>query len=358
MDFNFFQLHKKVSIVDKFNFYEYLSVMLDGWVGVSETLESVGTKIKNSFFREKIKELQTFVSSGDSMSRSMKKIPQIFSQGEVSIIESGEATGRMSESFSHLAENLRKSYELRSQIKSALTYPAIIFLFLILAIVIVLTYVIPAVSELFANSDVELPLATRMLIATSDFVIYNWAILVLLVITSIVLFLGYKSTQKGQANIDYFILKLLLIGPVYRNYLLAALSTNLGSLIASGVPVTRALSLTATSLNNKVYEAHLMQVMQKVSGGQKIVESMQESDSENEIFPQDFLQMLSVGEKTASLDSVSKKLTEQYSREVKYSLANLTKWIEPLAILIAGVFVLWFAFAIFGAIIKVTQTVG
>jgi type IV pilus assembly protein PilC len=85
---------------------------------------------------------------------------------------------------------------------------------------------------------------------------------------------------------------------------------------------------------------------------------MQEVDESHHIFPLDFLQMLSVWEKTASLDTVTKKLTDQYTREVNYSLDNLTKWIEPLAILIAWVFVLWFAFAIFGAILKVTQTVS
>ena len=98
--------------------------------------------------------------------------------------------------------------------------------------------------------------------------------------------------------------------------------------------------------------------MKKVSAGEKITDSLQEVDPHNDLFPIDFLQMLSVGEKTASLDTVTQKLTAQYTREVNYSLANLTKWIEPLAILIAGVFVLWFAFAIFGAILQVTQTVG
>lgn len=107
-----------------------------------------------------------------------------------------------------------------------------------------------------------------------------------------------------------------------------------------------------------VYETHLLAVKDKVLNGEKLTTSMQDVDANNEFFPLDFLQMLSVGEKTASIDSVSTKLTEQYTREVDYSLGNLTKWIEPLAILISGVFVLWFAFAIFGAILKVTQTVS
>jgi len=314
---------QKVSLKDKFNFYEYLSVMLDGWVTISETLESVQSKIKNQFFKEKIRELQTYVSSGDSFSKSMKKVPQIFSTWEIAIVESGETTGKLSVSLWNLSDNLRKSYDLRSKIKSALTYPTIIFAFLVFAIIIVLTYVIPGVSQLFDNSEVALPFATIALIATSDFVINNWPILLLFIATTIVLFYGYKSTEKWRANIDYFILWLPLIGKVYKNYLLASLSTSLWTLIASWVPVVKSLSLTAKSLDNLVYEAHIMTVMEKVSLWQKITDSFTEVDPEHRFFPLDFLQMLSVGEKTASLDTVTKKLTAQYTREVNYSLFGL-----------------------------------
>jgi type II secretory pathway component PulF len=234
-------------------------------VTISETLDSVQSKIKKPFFKEKIRELQTYVSSGDSFSKSMKKIPQIFTSGEVSIVESGETTGKLSVSLAHLSENLRKSHDLRSKIKAALTYPVIIFLFLILAIIIVLAYVIPAVSQLFETSEVELPAATKALIATSNFVIFNWPILILFLATVLLLFYGYKSTEKGRANLDYFILSLPLVGKVYKNYILASLSTNLGSLISSGVPVVKSLSLTAKSLDNLVYETHLLEVMKKVS---------------------------------------------------------------------------------------------
>lgn len=352
------RIFSKVSLSEKFNFYEYLAVMLDGGVSISETLESVQTKIKNQFFKEKISELQTYVSSGDSISKSMKKIPGVFSAGEISIIESGETTWKLSSSLAQLSENLRKTYDLKAKIKSALTYPLIIFIFLILAIVIVLIYVIPAVSELFETSEVELPVATKALIASSNFLVYNWMWIILGLLLLGVLFYGYKNTDTGRANLDYFLLRLPLVWKVYRNYILASFSTNLWVLISSWVPVVKSIGLSGKSLNNVVYEAHLKEVMEKVSRWEKLTSSLAEVDKANELFPLDYLQMLSVGEKTASIDSVSQKLTKQYTREVDYSLANLTKWIEPLAILIAGIFVLWFAFAIFGAILKVTQTVS
>lgn len=351
-------LFQKVSLVDRYNFYEYISVMLDGGVTISETLDSVQTKIKNEFFRQKIRQLQTFVSSGDSFSRSMKKLPQVFQSSEISIVEAGEATGKLSASLASLSENMRKTHELRQKIRGALTYPTIIFLFLFLSVMIVLTYVIPAITPLFTTAEVELPAATKALIATSDFIRGYFAILIFLWAAAILGFFAYINTEKGKGNLDYFLLWLPLVGTVYKNYILASLSSNLWNLIGSWVPVVKALTLTSKSLGNAVYQSLLEDVISKVSTGNKIVDSMSETDERNDFFPPDFLQMLSVWEKTASLEAVSKKINTQYTREVQYSLDSLTKWIEPLAILIAGVFVLWFAFAIFGAILRVTATVS
>ena len=353
-----FHLIKRVSIVEKYNFYEYLSVMIEGGVTLSEALVSVQSKLKNHFFKEKVKELYTYVASWDSFTKSMKKIPVIFWPSEIAIIESWEAIGRLSQSFSNLSDSLRKTHDLQLKIKWALAYPLIIFVFLIIAVIIVLTYVIPSISVLFESTQVALPLATQALIATSEFFIHKWYILLFFTFTLWVLFFWYKNTESWKLNIDNFLLTLPLFWKVYKNYLLAGFSRTLWTLVSSGVSIVKSLSLSSKWLGNLVYEGHINTVIQKVSQGQKIVESMQEVDPENQLFPLDFLQMLSVWEKTASLEMVTKKLAIQYTREVDYSLTNLTKWIEPIAILIAGSFVLWFAFAIFWAILKVTETVN
>ena len=354
---NDISLFQGISLAEKFNFYEYLAVMLDGWVSISEALESVQSKLKNQFFKNKIWELAMFVSSWDSLSRSMKKIPQVFTAWEIAMIESGETMGKLSESLSHLAENLRKSYDLRSRIKNALTYPFVIFLFLIIAVLVVLTYVIPAVSQLFESSDTTLPFATIALIATSDFVIARWYIILLLIAFLAVLVYGYKNTDSGKVNTDYFLLQLPLFWAVRRNYILAMFATNFWTLVASGVSVVKALNLAAKSLDDNLYSLYIWQVINKVSSWQKIVLSIEEVDPEHDLFTVDFLQMLTVWEKTASLDAICNKIAKQYTREVDYALERMTKWIEPIAILVAWVFVLWFAFAIFGAILQVTQTV-
>lgn len=350
-------LRKKIGIIDKYNFYEYISVMLDWWIWVTESLNSVESKISSPYFKQKIKELVTYISSWDSFSKSMKKMPNIFEQSEISIIESWETTWQLSSSLMKLSEDLKKLHELKNKIKWALTYPLIIFIFLIMALVIVLAYVIPAIQPLFVDSDVELPMATKALIATSDFIIYNYWILILFFSTVFVSFMIYKNTNSWRINIEKFILDFPLIWKIYKNYILANIAANMSSLIWSWIWIVKALNLVWKSSNSFVYMNIFEDVISKVSSWDTIVNSIEEVDSEKEYFPSDYLQMMSVWEKTASLESICSKINTQYQKEVDYSLSRLTKWIEPIAILISWVFILWFSFAIFWAILQVTQTV-
>jgi type IV pilus assembly protein PilC len=126
-----------------------------------------------------------------------------------------------------LSENLRKTHDLQSKVKGALTYPTIIFVFLFVAVIVVLTFVIPAITPLFETSEVELPFMTKALVATSDFIRYNFIFLILCIATFCVLFWGYKNSEKGKADIDQKLLSLPLVGKVYKNYILSSLSSNL-----------------------------------------------------------------------------------------------------------------------------------
>lgn len=350
-------LIKKISIVDKYNFYEYLWVMVDSWIILSEALDSVNSKIKNPYFNKKIIELLTYINSWDSFSKAMKKMPDVFDFSEISIIEAWETIWALSQSMIKLSDNLKRKFDLVSKIKWALTYPIIIFLFLIVAVIIILVYVIPAIRPLFENSWVELPAATKALIFTSDFIINNYLILILFIFSIWVFFVWYKSTNSWKTHIDSIKLSLPLIWRVYKNYILAQVASTFWILIWSWVWVVKALTLTWKSTNNIIYENIFKYVTIKVSKWEKIVDSIKEIDKENEYFSNDFTQMLSVWEQTANLEWITNKINTQYTKEVDYSIANLTKWVEPIAILIAWLFVVWFALAVFGAILKVTDTV-
>lgn len=351
-------LFKKISDIDKYNFYEYISVMLDSWVWMQETLEWARDKVDNIYFKRRINQIILFVSSWDSLSKAMKKDPDVFSLHEISIIEAWEATWTLSLSLLNISDNLKNNYELKQKIKWALTYPLIIFLFLFVAVIVVLTYVIPAIIPLFENSENQLPVATKALIATSDFVSHNLLLIILFFFAIFVVFVWYKSTNSWKEKLDNMLLSLPLIWNVYRNYILANISLSIWNLIGAGVSTIKTLNLVWRASNSYVYEKIFKLVTKRVEQWDKIVDSMREVDVDKKYFSSAFLQMLSVWEKTANLEDISKKIHHQYTKEVEYSLTSLTKWIEPLAILIASVFVLWFAFAIFWAILKITETVS
>jgi len=350
-------LFKTVSLKDKYNFYEYLSVMLDGGVSIIESLESVESKITSPYFKLKIKELITYIASWDSFSKSMKNLPDVFPRAEVSIIEAWETTGMLSESLMKISDDLKKISDLKNNIKWALTYPVIIFLFLILALLIVLTYVIPELKDLFNSAEVELPMSTKLLIGASDFVKNNLWLLFLGFLSFIVFLYWYKSTESWKKSIENFIFWLPLVGDVYRNYILSNIASTLWGLTWSGVSIIKTLKLVWKATNNSIYEGLFDEIVIMVSSWDKIVSAMSKVDPEKNYFPADFLQMLSVWERTANLEAISKKLSEQYIKEVDYSLSNLTKWIEPIAILFAAGFVTWFSYAIVWAILKVTQSI-
>lgn len=352
-----FYIFKKVSFMEKSNFFEFLSVMLDSGVNFIQALDSFKERAKNEFFKEKIEELKIYISSWESLSKSMKKIPDVFSDTETSIIESWEKSGSMVDSLQALSADYRKIHNLREKIKWALTYPIIIFIFLIVAVIVVMTYVIPMLKPLFDTAEVELPIATLALIWTSDF-ISNYIFLIITAFIWWILFLSfYKNTESGKQFFDRFLLNMPLIWSVYKNYILSRVARNLWVLMTSWVSILKTLSLVWKSTNNVVYNDLFDSIMNKVSSWNKIVDSMIEVDSTHSYFPSDFLQMLSVWEKTASMWRITEKINAQYTIEVDNSLANLTKWIEPIAIAWAWIFVLWFAFAIFWAILKLTQTV-
>jgi len=351
-------LFKSISDLEKANFYDFLSVMIDWWVTITEALNSVITRIKNPYFVEKIEIFKWFIVWWDSISKSMKKVPDVFDDYETSIIEAWEKSWTLVDSLSNIALDLKKTHELKWKIKSSMTYPTIILLFLVLSVLIVMTYVIPAIRPLFETANVELPVATQMLISTSDFIWSNLALIFIVIISFVLFIIWYKQTLSWKVFFDRLFLNMPLIWRVYKNYILSRIIINLWTLLNGWVWISKTLTLVWKSTNNSIYNEIFSQVREKVEWWQKIVESIIEVDVNWEYFTPDYLQMLAVWEKTASISSISKKLHDQYTKEVDIALDNLTKWIEPMAILLAWWFVLWFAFAIFGAILKVTQTIG
>ncbi len=347
-----------ISLKEKAVFFEHLANLLDGGVTLIEALQSFLEKTENPLMYQEVVQLLLLIDSGDVMSIAMKKLPRTFDVSEVSIVEAGEQSGTMQKSFGTLAEDLRNRQELRQKLKGALTYPAIILSFLITAILVVMVFVIPKLLPLFEVANTTLPFSTRSLIATSRFISEHFILIIFMIGVLTLLGFGYLKTLKGKRNFDELLIRIPLVGAVYKNYLIVRISTTLWLLLGAGIPILKTLRLSGNATGNSWYEEVFSQIVKHVEQGNKIAESFVLADPQYQFFPRDFIQLMAAWEKTSTINKVCSKMSAQYTREVDNSVTTMIKFVEPLAILISGVFVVWFAFAIFSAVLKITETVS
>lgn len=348
----------RVKTKEKALFFEHLSNLVDGGVTVVQALHSFLEKTGNPRFFAEVSELALLVESGDPVSTAMKKLPRTFGRAEVSIVESGEQSGTMHKSFMSIAADLRAREEIGMKLKGALTYPLVIMVFLMVAVLVVMTYVVPKLVPLFQTSGTELPAVTAALMNTSNFVRDNFVLIIVFIAMLVFGFRAWISTYSGRYAFDLYALRAPLIGTLYRNYLIVRVSSMLGLLIGAGIPIIKTLRLTGEATGNLVFEEKIAEVAAKVEMGKKLADSLSEVDPQYKVFTRDFVQIVSAGERTSTVNKVTIRLAEQYSREVDASIATLVRFVEPAAILFAGGFVLWFALAIFSAVMRVTEMVG
>jgi MSHA biogenesis protein MshG len=234
-----------------------------------------------------------------------------------------------------LARDLREQEELKGKVVNAMTYPLIILAFLVIAIIVVMVYVIPQLIPIITQVTTDLPLATELLIFTSNFIRDHFVIIFLVFIGVFLIIKGYISTEGGKYRFDNWKLTLPIIGKVYRNYLIVRIMSTLSLLLTSGITILKTLKLTGSSANNLIIEKTFVQIIREVSHGKKIHESLKEADPYGLFFDNSILQMIESGEKTSTLNIVAEKLAVQYRREVDTSLAIMVKLIEPIALLVA-----------------------
>ena len=269
------------------------------------------------------------------MNTAMRKIPDFYGEKEIAIVESGEQTGMLRTTFDAIAKELRMQEELRRKVLGALTYPLIIMIFLVLALIVVMVYVIPQIMPIIAEMTTDIPLSTRSLIAVSDFLANNLLLLIIGSIAVGLLIYGYSNTEHGRRFFDREKLFLPIVGRVYRNYIIVGVMSTFHLLSSSGVSIVKALRLTGASSGNRIISDLFSRIAEDVSHGQRITESMRTADPEARIFTPDILQMIESAEQTSTVHEVTRKISEQYRREVDSSLAVMVKFIEPAALLFA-----------------------
>jgi MSHA biogenesis protein MshG len=280
---------------------------------------------------------------GRTLSSALNKHDQVFGQLFISIVHVGENTGKLDDAFLQLSFYLERDQETRKQLKAATRYPMFVIIAIVIAMVIMNIVVIPIFADMFKSFGAELPLMTRILLATSDFFITKWQYLLVGISLSVFSIIRYLGTKNGRYKWDQTKLNLPVVGSIFERTLLGRFARSFSMMLISGVPLTSALNLVAGAVNNAFMAERILGMRKNIEKG----ESLSRVASSSKMFTPLVLQMISVGEETGRVDELLAEVAEFYEREVDYDLKSLTSKIEPILICVVAGMVLILALGIF-----------
>jgi type IV pilus assembly protein PilC len=340
----------RVKLKDLSIFCRQFSTMIDAGVSLVRALDVLGEQTQNSKLKRILREIQTEVESGQTLSKSMAKYPNVFSNLFIGLVRAGEVGGVLEEALQRLSHFLEKDMELRRKVKAALTYPVIV-VFVAIAIVMGLcTFIVPKFVELFRDLGVkELPWMTQVLVDFSDFMLHKWWVLILIVVAIFFSFKYFYSTKIGKRVLDRVKLKVPVFGPLGHKVCLARFSRTLSTLLVSGVPILQAMETVAGTVGNEIISEAIMNARARIREGDRINDPLEKS----RMFPPMVVHMISIGEESGALDQMLSKIAEFYEAEVEASLQSLTSAIEPVMIVLLGVCVGFIVIAMFAPLLSV-----
>ena len=350
--------HSSVSIKEKSYFFHMLAVMVDAGIPVVHALKAYAGRTSNERFARVLKTIAYNSEHGFSLSDAMVGFQDVFTEVEIGVIKSGEAVGKLDVMLFKLSDQVGRDHDLRMKLWGASFYPLSVLAILLIVGVAMLVWVFPTLLNLLSEGGVgfgDLPLSTRILMHVNNFVTgYYWLIL-LAIFGMYGLFKAYTSTDAGATAWDYVKIRLPAIGLLLRRYYVLQFVSLMGVLMEAGLPVIQCLEITANAIPNRIFKLKIRDIVENVKKGGKISESI--SDTEF-LFPPEVVEMLRVGESTASLGKVSEKVSVQYQMEIDHSLKKLTSIFEPVMILLVGVFVAVLALAVMSPIFNLGSTIS
>lgn len=344
----------KVDTKDLVVFTRQFATMIDSGLPLVQCLDILASQQENKSFKDALFNIKESVESGSTFADALAKHPKIFDQLYVNLIAAGEVGGILDTILGRLAAYIEKAMKLKKQVKGAMVYPATIVSIAVVVIGVILVFVIPTFSKMFADFGGTLPAPTLIVIAISNF-LQRYILVIIGVIYAIKVAIGkYYGTPGGRKIMDRLFLKLPVIGVLIRKVSVAKFTRTLGTMISSGVPIMDGLEIVAKTAGNKIVEDAIYKVRQAISEGKTMAEPLAESG----VFPPMVTQMIAVGEATGAMDTMLNKIADFYDDEVDDAVGNLTAMMEPLLMLFLGTTVGGLVVAMYLPIFKLAGAIG
>ncbi|MET4052932.1 type IV pilus assembly protein PilC [Frigoribacterium sp. PvP054] len=330
-----------------------MATMIGSGLSLLRTLTILADQVDNKRLAKIMAEVRDDVETGVSFSDAVGKHDKDFPPLMINMIKAGETGGFLDKALESTAENFEKEVALRSTIKSAMTYPVVVLVMSLVAVVVMLLFIVPIFQDMFTNLGGQLPLPTMMLVYASRAMPIVVPIAAVLGIAFSIWWRTNKNSVKVRAFLDPLKLRLPVFGALFRKIAIARFSRNFSNMIGAGVPILTALRIVGEVSGNYVLEEALVKVAESVRQGESIAGPLTESG----VFPSMVTQMISVGEDSGSLQTMLEKVADFYDQEVKSTTESLTALIEPLLIAFLGVVVGGMIVALYLPIFQITSLI-
>jgi type IV pilus assembly protein PilC len=309
-----------------------IATLFDAKVSALRVFTLLASEIENAALGQVLKDVSESLQSGSSISSALAEHPDIFSKFYVSMVASGEESGKLPESFMYLADYLDRQYELTSKAKNALIYPSFVIGTFFAVMILMLTFVIPKISTILTESGQEIPTYTKVVLGLSSFMVEYGFIFLAMAIIGVIFVIKTFRTEAGKRTMDRLKLSIPYVGDLFQKLYLSRFADNMHTMLASGVSMVRAIEVTAAVVGNHIYEDLLFTAADEIRAGKSISDSL----SQFQEVPAIMIQMIRVGEETGDLGKILKTLSDFYAREVKNAVDTLVDMIEPAMIVLLG----------------------
>ncbi len=329
-DFVFFE---RVSGKDVVMISRQLAVMVESKIPIVDSLQTLSRQVEKRTLKEKILTIADKVEGGMPLSKALTSFPEIFSEFYISMVKSGEASGKLAETLTYLADHLEREYEFKQKVTGAMFYPLFILVIFLGIMFFLFIVIMPELTAVLLEAGGDIPFVTQIVIAISDFLIENGWFVALGLYSIVVFSIKFFSTRQGRDILDEFILKV----PVFKNFFqkiyIIRFSESLSTLITAGLPIVRSLEITGDIVQNKVYKEAIADVSKSVEQGKQMSEGMKKFPH---IFSPMLIQMTVVGEKSGRLGSSLTSVVNFFRAELERLLDRYISMIEPLLIIVLG----------------------
>ncbi len=331
-----FSIGNTVKVRDIVFLTRQLATMIEAGIPIAQSLRGISLGHENAGVKTLLSKIRNDVEGGTNLSSSLKKFPQHFGRLYTSLVTVGEESGTLDILMNKIAEYLEKIEQIKSKVRSALFYPALVIIVAVVIVAILLIVVIPEFESLFTDFGANLPSLTQWVVNLSHSVQEKWVVYLIttMVAATVIVFL-YKRSTRMQHLVDRIILRIPIFGPIIRKSIIARVSRTLAIMFGAGVPLFDGLETVATAAGSSVYSKGLLAIRRDVSTGRSLEGAMTDTG----LFPGMVLQMVATGEEAGELERMLDKVADFYESEVDNAVAVISSLVEPILIIVLGIIV-------------------